>query len=300
MDQLRAMRIFAAVAEQGGFAAAARRLGISPPTATRAVEALETHLGVALLRRTTRAVGLTPEGAAYLAHCRRVLAEIDEADRVASGAAVEPRGPIAVTAPVQFGKLHVAPLVFDFIARHPSVPATLTLLDRRVSLVEEGFDLAFRIGRPGDRALVAARLGRMRSVVCASPDYLARRGVPAHPRELAGHDLVELSAMGAFGAVWRFRDGERDRELRLAPRLVANTTDVAVAAACAGVGITRVLHYQVAEPLAAGRLVPLLEGFERPPVPVTLVLGAGRPGSATVRRFVELARERFRGGGLGA
>jgi len=294
LDQLRAMRLFVAVADRGGFAAAARGLGVSAPTVSRAIEALEDRLGVKLLRRTTRSISLTPEGAAYLDTSRSVLAQIDEADRGMAGAAEVPRGTLRLTAPVQFGKLHVAPLVFDFLAQHPDVSVRLILLDRRVNIVEEGFDFAFRIGHLGDRALVGASLGRVRCIVCAAPGYLDRRGRPQRPQDLAGHDLTELSAMGAFGTIWRFRDrGGRDFDLKLAPQLVVNTTDVALAAAIAGAGITRVLHYQAADAIAAGRLEILLADFERPPVPVSLVLAAARPSTAAIRSFLAMTKARF-------
>jgi len=293
MDQLRAMRVFQAVAEQGGFAAAARRLHVSPPTATRAVDTLEAHLGVALLRRTTRAVSLTSAGTAYLELCRRLLADLDDAERLVSGAAVTPTGRLAITAPVQFGKRHVAPLVVEFIRHFPEVRASLDLLDRPVSLTEEGFDMAFRVGQPRETSLVAARLGEVRRVVCASPGYLAARGLPERPRDLGAHAIVELSAMAAFGPIWAFVENGRDVAMRLEAGFSVNNTDVAIAAAIDGVGVTRLLSYQVAEHVAAGRLQLILEAFEQPPVPVRIVLGSGRPASATVRRFVDLAKARL-------
>lgn len=283
MDQLRAIRVFLVVAESGSLGGAARRLVLSPASASRTLDDLETHLGVTLARRTTRALSLSDEGEAYLAACRSVIAAVDEADRSVSGARHEPRGHFSITAPVRFGKLHVAPLVLDFIAALTQTTRSLALLDRPVSLVDEGFDLAFRIGQLTAAQTVAVRLGTVRSVVCASPQYLASRRTPQAPQDLAVHDLIELSAMGAFGSPWSFSTGERDFQLRLSPRLIVSDTEVAVAAAVQGAGVIRILGYQVARHVAAGRLRIVLERFERPHQPVSMVVAAGRPTSAAVR-----------------
>ena len=293
MDQFRAMRVFVVVTEIGSLSGAARRLGLSPPSVSRILDELETQLGVTLVRRTTRALSLSGEGETYLAACRGVLAAVHDADHSVSEARHEPRGRLSITAPVQFGKLFVAPLVLEFVAAFPNTSVSLALLNRPVSLVDEGFDLAFRIGQLTAAQTVATRLGEVRAVVCASPRYLAARGTPRAPHDLERHDLVELSAMAAFGGVWSFSTGGRDFQLRLSPRLVVSDTDVAVAAAVQGAGLTRILSYQAARHVAAGRLRIVLQHFERPAHPVSIVFAAGRPTSAAMRAFVDLARPRI-------
>ncbi len=290
MDQLKAMRIFVEVVDHGSFAAAARSLRLSPASVSRALDQLETHLGTTLLRRSTRAASLSETGRHYLETCRRVLAEIDDADRVASGARTRPRGWLRLTAPVSFGRLRVAPIVFAFLNEHDDVHIALTLLDRSVNLVEEGFDLAFRIGELPDSALRAVKVGRMRRMLCASPSYLDARGTPARPQDLVEHDLIELSAMTAFGAGWSFSDGTREFTVRTEPRLIVNDASVAVDAARNGHGITLLLAYQMEEAVAAGALVPLLTAFERPALPVHLLISGHRPHTAALRAFIDVAR----------
>lgn len=293
MDQLRAMRVFVTVVEQGTISGAARQIGLSPPSATRILDTLEAHLGVVLIRRTTRALSLTEEGSGYLAACRQILAAVEDADRTATGARTQPRGRLAVTAPVEFGKRHVAPLVLEFIQNYPETNVSLALLDRTVSLVDEGFDIGVRIGPLKAMHTVTVRVGAVRSVVCASPRYLDARGTPASPHDLAGHDLIEQSTMGAFGSVWSFSEDGRDLALRLAPRFAVNDADVAVSAAVNGAGITRVLSYQASRHVAAGRLRIILPTFERASVPVSLIFAAGRPRSAAMRAFVDMVRPRL-------
>lgn len=289
MDQLEAMRVFQAMADHGGFAAAARHLRISASTATRVLAALEQHLRAPLLRRSTRAVSLTEAGRGYLAACRRLIAEIDEADRVAAGEGLRPRGLITITAPVHFGRLHVAPVVAEFLDDYTEVRASLQFLDRTMNLVEEGIDLAIRIGHLPDSSLIATKLGEVRRVVCATPAYLAARGEPEEPADLSRHELIEMTGMAAFGNVWSF--GPVGRETT---RVSVNQTDVAIAAALAGRGLTRLLSYQVADYLRDGRLRAVLTHAEPPAMPVSLVQPAGRPPSAKVRAFVEFATGRLR------
>jgi DNA-binding transcriptional LysR family regulator len=293
VDRLDMMRAFVAVAEAEGFAAAARRIGLSAPAATRAVAALEQRLGTRLLNRTTRIVRLTEAGARYLADCKRILAEIDEAEASAAGAHAEPRGDLAVTAPVMFGRLHVAPVVLAFLDRYPGVVARTLLLDRVVDIIEEGIDVAVRIAHLADSSLTAVRVGAVRRVVCAAPAYLARRGVPAAPADIAAHDVIAFAQSGAREE-WTFGAGAGSVSISPPARLVANTADVALAAAVAGRGLTRVLSYQAAAEVAAGRLAIVLAAFEPPPVPVHLVHAAGRRASAKLRAFVDFAAERLR------
>lgn len=293
MDHLTAMRVFVAVAEESGFAPAARRLALSTPSVTRAVAALEERIGARLLHRTTRIVRLTEAGARYLGDCKRILHEIAEAEASAAGTHAEPRGELTVTAPVMFGRLHVAPVLFDFLEEHPHVTARLLLLDRVVDLVEEGMDVALRIGQLPDSTLRAVRVGTMRRVVCAAPEYLARRGVPQRPSDLERMDVVEFSPAGTWRE-WGFPAGAAAETVTPPARLVVNTADAAVAAAVAGRGLTRVLSYQIADELRAGRLAIVLAEFEPPPVPVQLVHAGGRRASAKVRAFVDHAAVRLR------
>jgi DNA-binding transcriptional LysR family regulator len=295
MDRLDGIRVFVAVAEAGGFAAAARSLRMSPPAVTRAVAALEERIGARLLHRTTRTVRLTEAGARYLADAKRILAELDEAEATAAGAHAEPRGLLTVTAPLLFGRMHVAPVVLDFLARYPEVSARTLFADRVVDLLDEGVDVAVRIAELPDSTLSAVRVGQVRRVVCAAPGYLAGRGAPSVPRDLESHDCIGFQA-GATPAPWLFpgRSGDGIETVRPPMRLLVNNADVAVAAAVAGRGVTRVLSYQAAEAVRDGRLVVLLAEHEPPPIPVHLVHLEGRRAAARVRAFVEFAADRLR------
>jgi DNA-binding transcriptional LysR family regulator len=294
MDRLDAMRVFVAVAEEDGFASAARRLGMSPPAVTRAVSALEDRIGTRLLERTTRLVRLTEAGTRFFDDCKRILGEIDEAEASAAGSHTEPRGQIAVTAPVMFGRIHVAPVLFDFLTRYPHVTVRTLLVDRVVDLMEEGLDVAVRIAHLPDSSLSAVRVGAVRRVVCASPRYLRSRGTPRTPTEVAQHDAV-LFSQATAAEDWLF--ASQTRAVRPRAQLVVNTADVAIAAAVAGHGLTRVLSYQIAPELKAGRLKIVLAEFEPPPLPIHIVHIAGRRASARVRALVDFMVERFRGDG---
>lgn len=293
MDQLESMRVFVAVAEVAGFARAARRLGLSPPAVSRAVAALEERLGTQLLRRTTRIVRLTESGARFLADAKRILAELEEAEASAAGAHAEPRGQLSVTGPVLFGRRYVAPLVLEFMGRYPEVSVRLLLLDRIVDLIDEGIDVAVRIAELPDSSLSAVRVGEVRRVVCASPDYLARRGQPRRPAEIAQHDVIAFAPV-SMPNDWTFAAASGIETLRPPARLVVNTADVAIAAAVAGHGLARVLSYQIADELRSGALKIVLAEFELPPLPIHLVHAAGRRASARLRAFVDFAAERLR------
>lgn len=290
MDRFEAMRVFAAVADGGGFAAAARQLGLSPPAVTRAVAALEERIGTRLLRRTTRVVRLTEAGERYLADCKRILGELDEAEASAAGAHAEPRGTLHVTASVMFGRLYVAPILFDFLAEHPGVVARALLVDRIVDLVEEGIDVAVRIAHLPSSGLHAVRVGQVRRVLCASPEYLARRGVPRTPADLERHHAI-VFASGPGGPDWSFsgRVSARPRT-----QLIVNSVEMTIAAAVAGQGLARVLSYQIAPELAAGRLQIVLEEYEPSKLPIHVVHAEGRQAAARVRAFVDHAVARLR------
>lgn len=291
MDLLESMRTLLLVAEHGGFTKAARRLRQAPSTVTRVVSALEEEVGVRLLDRTTRSVHLTDAGARYLEHVRPILAAVQEAERAAQAQRSESLGSLRITAPVLFGRLHLVPLLTRFLARHPRVTVELELLDRVVSLVEEGFDLALRIGALPDSSLVAVRVGSTRRVVVGSPAYLAARGRPSHPRELASHDLVGFGALSASQG-WRFQIKGAVQELRLdnAPRFTSNNAAASIEHALGGGGLVMVLGYQVAEAVRAGALEVVLANFEPPPLPIHLVHASARLLPAKVRALVELVR----------
>jgi DNA-binding transcriptional LysR family regulator len=253
MDRLEAMRLFVAVAEASSFGAAGRRLGVSPPVVTRAIAALEERLGARLLHRTTRAVRLSEAGADYLADCRRILHEVEEAEAAVGGAHAEPRGALAITAPAMFGRRHVAPIVIDFLARHPGMSLRTLLVDRVVDLIEEGLDVAVRIAHLPDSTLNATRVGALRRVVCAAPSYLDAHGTPHHPRDLARHRAITF-APGIAAPGWTFPAGKRTETVSPATHLIVNTAEVAIGAAVAGQGVTRVLSYQAAREIRAGEL----------------------------------------------
>lgn len=294
MDRLTEMQIYVAVAESEGFAAAARRLNISPPVATRAVADLEARLGVKLLNRTTRYVRVTDAGQRYLEDARRVLIAADEADEAAIGVNAEPRGHFTVTAPVLFGRMYVMPGIVDYLQRFPATEVSALFVDRVVNLLEEGVDVALRIGELGDSSYNALRLGSVRRVLCASPDYLARHGLPLHPNALRDHQLIVATNLG-MNVEWRFNQDGKPLAIRIKPRLSVTSIDSAIEAAVRGLGITRVMSYQVAQELAQGRLKILLREFEPEIVPVHVLHREGRYASAKIRSFIDFMAERLRG-----
>jgi DNA-binding transcriptional LysR family regulator len=288
MDQLDGMRVFIAVAESGGFAPAARLLRLSPPVVTRAIAALERRLGARLLNRTTRQMHLTEPGQQFLADCKRIIAELQDAEALARNAHVEPQGLLTVTAPVMFGRMHIAPLLFDFLQQHPKVEARAMFADRIVNLIEEGFDVALRIDTLSDSSLTAIKVGTVRRVVVASPAYLAANGAPRTPADVENH-----RAFGSGRAPWRFR-GATASTPQPRMQLTVNGGDVAIACALAGHGLARPLSYQVDEELRDGRLQIVLAGYEPPALPVQLVYPEGRQAAAKVRAFVDFAVTRLR------
>ncbi len=290
MDRLHLMNVFVRVAEEEGFASGARKLGLSPPAVTRAIAALEERLGVKLLNRTTRYVRTTDAGQRYLEDARRVLADADAADEAAAGVNAEPSGHLVVTAPVLFGRIFVMPGIVDYLDRYPGTDVSALFLDRNVNLLEEGVDVGVRIGQLPDSSMRARRVGFIRPVVCASPQYLHRHGTPMRPEALVDHAIITSSA-GHNAVDWQF--GSTVRMPRLKPRLIVTTNDAAVEAAVRGLGITRLLSYQVAPRLASGELKIILEEYEPPPRPVHIVHREAGHGSAKVRAFVDLLAERL-------
>lgn len=291
MDRWRAMRIFVRVADSGGFAAAAQALNISPPAVTRAVASLEAAIGAPLLVRTTRSVKLTEAGARYVDDCRRILADIEQAEAEAAGSFAHPTGTLTITAPVLFGRIYVLPIILDFLDAFPGVSVRTLFLDRLTHLVDEGIDIAVRIGHLPDSSLRATRVGQVRAVICGAPAYFGAHGVPRTPADLTHHRLIDR--VGMFGGgEWRFGDGKTAVTVR--SRLQCNTNDAAIEAVAAGWGLSRFLSYQVGPDLASGRLRAALVAHEEAPVPIHIVHAEGAAVSAKVRAFVDMAAGRLR------
>src|ERR1700743_473220 len=287
MDRFDAMQAFVTVADLKGFVPAARKLRLSPSAVTRLISALENRPGARLLQRTTRSVALTDVGARYLERARRILADVEEAEIAAEGERARPSGRLVISAPVGFGRLHVSPVVNAYLKRYRDVSAELRLEDRRINLVEEGVDVAVRIGHLADSSLVARHVGDMRRIVVASPGYLKSRGEPKKPQDIAEHDTIQFGA--SSGSVeWRFVEGGNESRLDYTPRLTTNSADAAIQYAEAGGGLTRVLAYQAADAIKRGRLKVVLSKFELPALPINVVYPTSRLLSAKVRTFVDL------------
>ncbi|AUY36155.1 LysR family transcriptional regulator [Pseudomonas soli] len=293
MDQIHLMKVFVAVGELESFAAAARRLAISPAAVTRAVSALEEQLGVKLLLRTTRSVRLTEAGGRYLEDTRHILASIIEANEAAAGINASPKGDLAVTAPILFGKKFVMPCIVRYLQQYPEVDVSAFFLDRVVNLVEEGMDVAVRIGQLPDSGLKALRVGKMRRLLCASPEYLERHGTPRHPSELQKHEVIAAGTLSPR-TDWRFGAIDDPTLIRMKPRLTVTSNDAAIAAASAGLGIARLLSYQVADEVAAGRLQVILAEYEEAPWPIHILHRESKYGSTKVRTFIDMLAEHLR------
>ncbi len=288
MDRLAAINVFVAIAEAGSLSAAGRRLGMPLPTVSRHLAALEDQVGARLITRTTRHLTLTEPGRHYLESCRRIISELEAAEQRLAGGHDEPSGELVVTAPVVFGRLHVLPIVVEFLAAFPRVTARMLLVDRVVDLIEEGLDVSVRIGALPDSSLMATRVGAIRHVTCASPAYLATRGVPSAPLELSGHDCISFTMLSPPD-IWRFAGTKPQQRVTVNPRLVVNTAEAAVDAAVSGLGITRVLSYQAAGKLADKSLRLILESFEPDAIPVSILHREDRLPQAKVQRFIALA-----------
>ena len=284
------MQAFVAVADLQGFAPAARKLRLSPSGVTRLIAALEERLGARLLQRTTRSVTLTDVGARYLERARRILADVEEAERAAEGERTKPGGRLVVSAPLGFGRIHVSPVISAYLKRHSEVSADLRLSDRMVNLVEDGVDLAVRIGHLPDSTVVARHVGTMRRIVVASKDYLKRCGEPKTPREIASHDTIQFGAMTA-GPDWRFVEDGHEKRMVVTPRFTTNSADAAIQHAEQGGGLTRVLAYQAADAIKHNRVKVILAKFELPAMPIHIVYPTSRLLSAKVRTFIDLVTE---------
>jgi DNA-binding transcriptional LysR family regulator len=286
MDKLRAMATFVAITDRGSLTAAADALGSSLPAVVRLLAALEKQVGVRLLHRTTRRLALTEEGRDYLERCRRVLAEVDEAEASISARRQSPSGRLSITASTLFGQMHVAPLLAEFLVRHTAVHAELLLVDRVVDLLDEGLDLAVRIGKLADSSLVAVSCGATRRVLCASPAYLRRAGRPKHPADLSQHRCIRVTGL-APGPLWEFRDQARTLRVAVSGPLVTSECHSAIDACRQGLGCGVFMHYQVREAVAAGELKLMLEEYEVPASPVNVVYPHARLLPSRVRVFLD-------------
>lgn len=293
MDRFDAMSVLMTVVEVGSLSAASRRLGIPLATVSRRVSELEAHLKTRLLNRSSRQVSLTEAGRSYVVTCKRILEQLDEAERTAAGEYSAPRGELTLTAPVVFGRLHVLPIAMEFLEAHPDIDLRLVLADRTVHLVEESVDAAIRIGALPDSGLIATRLGAIRRVICGSPAYFKRRGTPRRPEQLRDHDCITFEGMAAPHA-WSFPAGKKEKTVPVHSRLTVNTAEAAVDAALAGVGVTRVLSYQIAEARRAGTLAVVLESFEPAPWPIHLVHVGGGLLPLKLRAFLDWATPRLK------
>lgn len=292
MSRFHAMQVFAKVAETCSFAEAARQLNMSPPAVTRAVASLEDRIGARLFTRTTRSVKLTEAGTRYFEDCRRILADVAEAEAAAAGSYATPTGVLTVTASALFGQDYVAPILTEYLDQNPEVKVRALFVDRIVNLVDEGIDVGIRIGALPDSSFSAIRVGTVRRVICGAPDYFARHGVPRHPSDLAQHKII-VSTTSWASLDWRF-GGEGKPVVRIAPRLSFNSSAAVVEATMLGWGLSRPLSYQIGQALIGGRLQIVLPEFEEAPLPVHVVHPEGRRASAKVRAFVDLAVDRLR------
>lgn len=287
MDRLHLMTVFVAVAEEESFAGGSRRLAMSPPAVTRCIAALESRLGVKLLDRTTRYVRVTEAGQRYLDDARRIIAEMDEADDAVVGINATPKGHLTLTAPVLFGRMYVTPLIVDYLNLYPQMDVSALYLDRVVNMMEEGVDVGIRIGELPDSSMKALRVGYVRRVLCASPDYVARHGVPHTPQDLAKHTIISASSISP-SVEWKFRQDNELTAVRIKPRLIVTTNDAAIEAAETSFGITRLMSYQITPQLANYRLQIILKEYELAPLPVHVIHREGRHKSARVRTFVDV------------
>ena len=293
MDRIDAMTTLVAAVDGGSLSAASRALGMPLATVSRKVSELEAHLRAQLVVRTSRKLLLTEAGRTYVAASRRILDEIDEAERAASGEYRAPRGHLTITASIMFGRLHVEPVILDFLNAYPEIDARLVLADHIVNLVDDQVDVAIRVGNLPDSAMVATRLGAVGWVTCASPDYLAAHGQPATPQALDAHDCVMFEGLYST-SVWNFGRGEAAQGVIVRPRFAVNSADAAIAAAMSGAGITRVLSYQIAEAVAEGRLKLILRDFESEALPVHLLYPSQSLLPLKLRAFLDFAAPRLK------
>lgn len=293
MDRLDAMKVLLAVTQAGSLSGASRLMGAPLATVSRKISDLETHLGTRLLIRSSRKLTLTDAGQTYVAACKRILEQVADAERAAAGEYTAPRGELTLAAPIAYGRLHILPVAVDFLKAYPDIDLRIMLSDRISHILDENIDLAVRIGELADSAFMAKRVGEVRKVVCASPDYFSAHGIPARPADLAAHACITFDAV-TTADTWLFPAGTGEEAVTVRSRLVINTAEAAIDAAIAGVGIARVLSYQAARALRDGRLVLALQSFEPPPWPISLVHAGQGPLPLKLRAFLDFAAPRLR------
>jgi len=293
MDKLEAMRVFIEVAECQSFVAASRKLDLSAPAVTRSVAQLEKALGVRLFNRTTRHVRLTDSGTRFFEDAKRILEDVEQAVATASGSYAEPKGVLSVTAPVLFGQIHIAPILTEYLQQNPSVTVRAVFYDRISNILDEGLDVAIRIGHLKDSSIYATPVGSVQRLVCASPIYLKKHGIPNHPSELKEHEIIQASTVEP-STTWQFESSTGKESVKVAPRLHCSQNGAAITAAKQGFGITRLMSYQVGEELKNGSLTRILEDYESQPLPVSIVHLEGRQANAKIRSFIDLAIDRLR------
>ncbi|MEM7569044.1 MAG: LysR family transcriptional regulator [Pseudomonadota bacterium] len=292
MDRLQALQVFLAVAQAESFVGGARAMGLSAPSATRGINALEESLGTRLFTRTTRTVRLTDAGKTYFEDVRQIIDHLQDANDTVSGSALRPIGRLRLTCSHEFGRIYVLPIVRDYLDAYPDMEVDMVMVDRIVNLVEEGFDLAVRLGSLPSSDLSAVRVGQVRRVVCGAPRYFKQHGVPATPEALVDHKVIAIGAISR-SPEWKFGT-KLQKVVKLRPRLTVSSVAAGIEAARAGWGLTRVLSYQIGPDLAKGTLETVLEDFEPEHLPIHLVHVEGRRAPAKVRSFIDLARERLR------
>jgi len=293
MDRLQSMMTVLETVRAGSLSAASRGLRVPLASVSRRISELEMHLGAQIFTRTGRKLTLTPAGETYVRSCQRIIDDIAEAERAVSGEYMAPKGSLAITAPVAFGRMHLLPVANAFLNAYPEIDLTILFTEHTLSLIEEQIDIALRIGSLGDSQLHARPIGEVRRGVCASPDYLAARGTPRKPDDLAGHDCITLRTIASAHS-WSFTEGRREIAQPIRTRLGTNATQAAVDAAVAGIGLAQVLHYQVADEVRDGRLRIVLDGFEPEPWPIHLVYVVQGPLPQKVRAFLDWAAPRLK------
>lgn len=292
MDRFQEMKVLLAVAEAESFAGGAKLMRMSPPSVTRVIAGLENRLGILLLARSTRSLRLTEAGRRYVDDCKRILLDLEEAEELATGSSVRARGNLTVTASVMFGEQYLIPLITQYLAEHPEVTINALLVDRLVNMVDEGVDVAIRIGQLPDTGLQAVRVGQVSTVICAAPMFLDRVGRPVQPSDVLGLPIV-MSSASTLLTDWQFSVGESTIALHPEPRLVVSSNQASINAARMGWGLTRVLSYQIAEPVAKGELEVLLQAYQTPELPVHILYQGGKRVSAKVRTFVDYCSARL-------
>lgn len=293
MNRFESMQILVAIEDNGSLSQASRKLKIPLASVSRKLSELEDHLKVKLLSRTTRAIEFTEYGKSYVSFCRRILEEVDQAERTVSGEYLAPKGQLTLTAPVVFGKMHLIPIVGDFLKANPDVDVRLILSDHSMDLLEDKIDLALRIGELVSSGLIAARVGEIRQITCAAPGYLKKNGSPKNPKELKDHDCVSFTVLNSANK-WTYFDKKTKVIVPVHSRLEVTTSEAALEASALGVGITRALSYQVAGYLKTKKLEIILQDFEPKPWPVHLVYPGGKAIPTKLRAFLDFAAPRLK------